>query len=216
MKTLFIDSSKKRLSVALANSNELLFVSNVDSYSRHSNFLMKEIINVLNKTNFTIYDVDNIVVLNGPGSFTGVRVGVTIAKTLAWVLSKKIYSLTTLEALALQDSDNSNIICSIFDKPKAGYLGIYLDDYKDENYYTIEEASKLVTNKEVTIVCLEEDDFTMNLYKELQNKNIVTLKVIDNYDYLKVINKALLTPSLNPHSVKPIYLKKIDVEKKKY
>ena len=91
MKTLFIDSSRKSLSIALANENKLLFVSNVNSYSKHSNYLMSEIQNIISNSNLTINDIDNIVVLNGPGSFTGIRVGVTIAKTLAWALNKKLY-----------------------------------------------------------------------------------------------------------------------------
>ena len=87
MKTLFVDSSRKSLSVALALNDELLLVSNVDSYSKHSNYLMNEIKRILEKFNLKPNDIDNYVVLNGPGSFTGVRVGVTVCKTLAWTLS---------------------------------------------------------------------------------------------------------------------------------
>ena len=83
LKTLFVDSSRKSLSVALALNDELLLVSNVDSYSKHSNYLMNEIKRILEKFNLKPNDIDNYVVLNGPGSFTGVRVGVTVCKTLA-------------------------------------------------------------------------------------------------------------------------------------
>ena len=99
LKTLFIDSSRKSLSVALAKEDKLVFVSNVNSYSKHSNFLMNEISKILNKFNLKPEDIDNYVILNGPGSFTGVRVGVTVSKTLAWTLSKKIYTINNLEAL---------------------------------------------------------------------------------------------------------------------
>ena len=97
MKTLFVDSSRKSLSVALALNDELLLVSNVDSYSKHSNYLMNEIKRILEKFNLKPNDIDNYVVLNGPGSFTGVRVGVTVCKTLAWTLSKKIYKLNNIK-----------------------------------------------------------------------------------------------------------------------
>ena len=53
LKTLFIDSSRKSLSVALANEDKLVFVSNVNSYSKHSNFLMNEISKILNKFNLS-------------------------------------------------------------------------------------------------------------------------------------------------------------------
>ena len=49
-----------------------------------------ELDKILNKFNLKPEDIDNYVILNGPGSFTGVRVGVTVSKTLAWTLSKKI------------------------------------------------------------------------------------------------------------------------------
>ena len=106
MKTLFVDSSRKSLSVALALNDELLLVSNVDSYSKHSNYLMNEIKRILEKFNLKPNDIDNYVVLNGPGSFTGVRVGVTVCKTLAWTLSKKIYKLNNLEALKVGIEDD--------------------------------------------------------------------------------------------------------------
>ena len=102
MKTLFIDSSRKSLSVALANEDKLVFVSNVNSYSKHSNFLMNEISKILNKFNLKPEDIDNYVILNGPGSFTGVRVGVTVSKTLAWTLSKKIFTIQQHLHLSLE------------------------------------------------------------------------------------------------------------------
>ena len=133
MKTLFIDSSRKSLSIALANENRLLFVSNVNSYSKHSNYLMSEIENIINKSNISAKDIDNIVVLNGPGSFTGIRVGVTIAKTLAWALNKKLYLLNNLEAIKA-DEENEIVIATIYDKPLSSYVGIYSNDLELEDY----------------------------------------------------------------------------------
>ena len=119
MITLFIDSSRKDLSVVLAKSDEIIYTSNINSFYRHSNFLMKEIVCALNKNSLKISDIDNIVVLNGPGSFTGVRVGVTVSKTLAWALNKKIYTLSTLKALSLQANEKT-VISVISDKRNSG------------------------------------------------------------------------------------------------
>ena len=58
MNTLFIDSSRKSLSIALASENKLIFVSNVNSYSKHSNYLMSEIASNLEKLNLSINDID--------------------------------------------------------------------------------------------------------------------------------------------------------------
>lgn len=212
MKTLFIDSSRKSLSVALASGDKLVFVSNVESYSKHSNYLMNEIQDKLNKSNLTIYDVDNIVVLNGPGSFTGVRVGVTISKTIAWVLSKKLYQLNNLEALKV-NTDNDIVICVIPDKEKNSYVGIYSDNNKYEDYASIDDDVFNIKDKNITIVSIEENPFMNNLNEKLSSCNKVDLKIIHDYDYLKVINYALSKPDINPHLAEPIYLKKIDAEK---
>ena len=213
MKTLFIDSSRKSLSVALANEDKLVFVSNVNSYSKHSNFLMNEISKILNKFNLKPEDIDNYVILNGPGSFTGVRVGVTVSKTLAWTLSKKIYTINNLEALKVGIKDDI-IISVIPDKNDFSYVGIY-DDKTEEKYLSIDDDLLNIHNKSITIVSMESSTYLNSLIEKLSKYNDVKTKIIDDYDYINVINYALSKESINPHLVKPLYLKKIDAEKKK-
>lgn len=213
MKTLFIDSSRKSLSIALANENKLLFVSNVNSYSKHSNYLMSEIESNLEKTHISINDIDNIVVLNGPGSFTGIRVGVTIAKTLAWALNKKLYLLNNLETIKA-DTQNEIVISIIYDKNASSYVGIYSNDSKIEDYLSLDSDLLDINNKNITIVYMEENEFASNLKAKLEINNNITLKKIDEYNYLKVIESAIKSGYINPHLAEPIYLKKIDAEKK--
>lgn len=213
MKTLFIDSSRKSLSVALAEEDKLLFVSNVNSYSKHSNFLMNEIKSILSKSNLKIYDIDNIVVLNGPGSFTGIRVGVTIAKTICWTLSKKLYQLNNLEALKV-GINNDMVISVIPDKSSNSYVGIYNLNDSVEDYLWVDDELFNIENKNITIVSMEENDFVNSLKEKLSLNNNVNVNIIKDYDYLKVINYAFLKGNINPHLAEPIYLKKIDAEKK--
>ena len=213
MKTLFIDSSRKSLSIALANENKLLFVSNVNSYSKHSNYLMSEIASNFEKIGISVNDIDNIVVLNGPGSFTGIRVGVTIAKTLAWTLNKKLYLLNNLEAIKA-NIENEIVISTIYDKSLSSYVGIYSEDSKIEDYLLLESDLLNINNKNITIVYMEENEFVSNLKTKLENNNNITLKKIEEYNYLKVIESAMMRGDINPHLAEPIYLKKIDAEKK--
>ena len=213
MKTLFIDSSRKSLSVALASQDKLIFVSNVNSYSKHSNFLMNEINNILNKFDLKPNDIDNYIVLNGPGSFTGIRVGVTVSKTLSWALSKKIYVLNNLEALKV-GIDNDIVISVIFDKDDYSYVGYYENNLIKEDYLSIDDNIFNIYNKNITIVSLEENNYIDKLKEKLSLNNKVNIKIINDYDYMSVINYALSKKDVNPHLVKPIYLKKIDAEKK--
>ncbi len=213
MKTLFIDSSRKTLSVALVNEDGFVFKSNVNTYSKHSNFLMNEINKGLNTAKVNVSEIDNFVVLNGPGSFTGIRVGITVAKTLAWVLGKKMYVLNNLEALKV-GNQNEVLITTIYDKPDHSYVGIYEGNKVVEDYLSIDDDKLKMKDKNITIISLDECDFVNKLYDNLKQYNNVNLKIIDDYEYLKVINYALLKPSINPHLIEPIYLKKIDAQKK--
>lgn len=212
MKTLFVDTSRKSLSIALADNDELLFISNVESYSKHSNYLMNEVKKVLSKFSLIPSDIDNFIVLNGPGSFTGIRVGVTVCKTLAWALHKKLYQLNNLEALKV-GKENDVVISIIPDKKDFGYVGIYTDE-EVLDYMSINDERLLISNKNITIVTMENNDFFESLRERLNVNNTITIKVVNDYDYLKVINYVLSKQDINPHLAEPIYLKKIDVEKK--
>ena len=212
MKTLFVDTSRKSLSIALADDDKLLFVSNVESHSKHSNYLLNEIKNILTMNNININEIDNYVVLNGPGSFTGVRVGITVCKTLAWTLSKKLYVINNLEALHLH-AKNDIVIAIIPDKKETAYVGIY-DDKKMEDYLNIYDSRLDIYNKNITIINMEENDFSKSLLEKLesQNNNVKLLK-IEDYDYQLLINNVLKLENINPHLAKPLYMKKIDAEK---
>ncbi len=213
MITLFVDSSSKYLKIALSEDDKLITSKIVNSHSKHSNFLIKEIIEILSEANLTINDIDNFIVLNGPGSFTGLRVGVTVIKTLSWAMKKKAYQLGNLKALSLHD--NGEVVISvIYDKDEASYVGIYGDEVK-EGYCTVSEVCCNLKNKEIVIVTLEENQYVNNLKAKLLLDNIVRVNIIENYNYLKVINYALSCDSVNPHILEPVYLKKIDAEKNK-
>ena len=207
MKTLFIDSTRKSLSVALASEGKLLFVSNVNSYSKHSNFLMNEIKNILEKENTDIYEIDDIVVLNGPGSFTGIRVGVTIAKTICWTLSKKLYQMSNLKALELCSEDY--VIPVITDNKTNGYVRIDGKDY----YANINDNIFNIEGKNINLVCMEESEFTSALLDRLKEHNEVNVQLIDDYDYIKIIDVAHEDGDINPHLADAVYIKRIDAEK---
>lgn len=214
MITLFIDSSKKKLSVALVSNDKLIGLSNIESYYRHSNFLMNEIEKILDESNIDVKDIDNIVVLNGPGSFTGTRVGVTVAKTLAWSLNKDIYVMSNLKALKIDVHDDV-VISVIYDKDDYSYVGIYEKESEIEDYIKIDSKIFDINNKKITICTMDDNNYVNTLKNNLSKNNSVTLKIIEDYDYLKLINYATSKEKVNPHLVNPIYLKKIDAEKKR-
>ena len=206
MISLFIDTSLNSLSFAICRDDTVLSSIRVEKVLKQSSVLMDTIVNVLKENNIDKKDIDNIIVLNGPGSFTGVRLGVTVAKTLAWSLNINLYLLSNLEALAIH-SNSKNKLAVIYDKKDYSYLGIYNVE-KTEGYININDVPDL---DDAEIIAFETNDFINEMLKQNYKLN---LKYINEYDYVKVVNYALKGIPCNVHLAEPIYLKKIDAEKK--
>lgn len=206
MISLFIDTSLNSLSFAICNNDNIIYSTRIEKVLKQSSVLMDAIVNGLKEHNIDKNDIDNIIVLNGPGSFTGVRLGITVAKTLAWSLGTNLYLLSNLEALAIH-SKSKNKLSVIYDKKDYSYLGIY-NSIKNESYIYVEDIPDF---EEGEIIAFE----TNNFIDEMLKKNYkLNLKYINDYDYLKVIDYALKQKPYDIHLAEPIYLKKIDAEKK--
>lgn len=212
MITLFIDSTRTNLFVSIIKDNEVLIKKNVQSYSKHSNYLMNTINDIFNDLKMDINIIDNIVVINGPGSFTGIRVGVTIAKTIAWTLSKRIYTLSTLEALKIH-SNNDEIISVIEDRNGYAYIGLFNNNKNVIDYMSIEDKRLNMSKKNISLVAFNNNDVLEKIYNKLSTNNKVDIIIVDDYDYVKLINYAIKKEPENVHAVSALYLKKIDAEK---
>ncbi len=102
MAQIAFDTSTKVLAVALADNNRILVETrvNLDSYT-HSEYLMKIIDESVSMAGISNKDLNAIGVVKGPGSFTGLRIGLAVAKGLAVALDLDIYTYTSLEAIAV-------------------------------------------------------------------------------------------------------------------
>lgn len=115
MNILAIDTSNQTLAIAVVKGNDVLFNSTKIVKNTHSVEAMPEIEKAINASGQTMQDIDRIAVAKGPGSYTGLRIGVTIAKTLAWTLNKELVAISSLEALALNCKNYTGFISPIFD-----------------------------------------------------------------------------------------------------
>jgi tRNA threonylcarbamoyladenosine biosynthesis protein TsaB len=97
---LTLDTATTVMAAALMNGRELLGESNVYGERNHSVHVISELERLLNEEGLTRDDVDGIAVGVGPGSYTGIRIAVTAAKTLAWAWGVPVTSISTLHALA--------------------------------------------------------------------------------------------------------------------
>ena len=96
---LYIDTSSNYLHSALLKENKLLDKISKNFNKDLSKYALSCIDKMLKNNNCTIDNIDKIIVINGPGSFTGIRIGLTIAKTIAWSIKMKIIEITSLMAL---------------------------------------------------------------------------------------------------------------------
>ena len=196
MKYLFIDTCTSNLIVSLIIDGNIVSCFNKKIENGMSNYLLKEIESQLNSNNIKASSIDAIFVSNGPGSFTGIRVGLTVAKVYAWSLNIKVIPVSSLEVLASTNTNNTNV--SLIDA-RRGYVyrGIY-DKYLNQ---VINDAY-ILYNKE-----------------DYKNYNIVSYDSFDNaicpnIDILKVIKKHENDEGINPHLLNPNYLKLTEAEEK--
>ena len=115
MKILAVDSSAKSASVAVADDEKLISESFVNVGLTHSETLMPMIESTLKTAGIGINDIERFCVTTGPGSFTGIRIGISAVKGMAQPQNKLCYGVSTLEAMAYYNEDFDGIICCAMD-----------------------------------------------------------------------------------------------------
>lgn len=197
---LVIDTSSSHVTVSIINDNTIVheFKKKID------NDIASKIMSIINmeltESDIDIKDIDRIFVVNGPGSFTGVRIGVTIAKTMAWALNIKVTPISSLELMATTQSTKKFIVPLIDARRGNVYAGVY-----DKDLNTVLD-DKLISISE--ILRFETLDYEFVSYDEI--KGIETIK--PNTDILKIANKHINDDGIIAHELKPNYLKLTEAE----
>lgn len=126
MKILAIDTSNYALGVALLNDNQVVGELITNLKKNHSVRAMPAIEQLMKDCEIKPSEIDKIVVAKGPGSYTGVRIGVTLAKTLAWTLNIPISGISSLEVLAMNGRYFDGYIAPLFDGRRGQiFTGLY-------------------------------------------------------------------------------------------
>ncbi len=115
MKILSVDSSSVSASVAITENGSILAESFINNGLTHSQTLMPMVEKTLNDAEISIKDIDLFAIANGPGSFTGVRIGIASVKGMADALGKRCVAVSTLEAIAEPLKNEDVIACSVMD-----------------------------------------------------------------------------------------------------
>ncbi len=115
MLILALESSAKAASAALLEDEKLIAQYSQCSGLTHSRTLLPMVDDMLKNTENTIAGVDLIAVAHGPGSFTGIRIGVSTVKGLAWAADKMCVGVSTLEAMAWHGVSAGGLVCPVMD-----------------------------------------------------------------------------------------------------
>lgn len=206
MRYLYIDTSSSYLYTAIVEDN-ILIDSIQEEYGQSlSEVALPKIVSMFNNNKLEARDIDKIIVVNGPGSFTGIRIGITIAKVYAWSLNIPITTISSLEAMAISSENQVVHIPMINARRGYVYAAIY-----DEN------QQELLKPQHIKQVDLEKE------YQKYPNREIITNDEFDNLEkvisyvpnMLKIVQRFKDKESINPHAINPDYLKLTEAEESK-
>ena len=206
MRYLYLDTSSSFLYAGIIEDNKLIDSICEEMASDLSKIALLKISNMFTNNNLKPTDIDKILVVNGPGSFTGIRVGITIAKTYAWGLKKDITTVTSLEAMAISSNFKGYKVPLIDARRGYVYASIF-DENNNEIFKACHISLELLKEKinELgnDVVIITNDDIDLEYNKEKYKPDI--LKIVQNYKDRE---------NVNPHLVNPEYLKLTEAEEK--
>ncbi len=192
MITVLLDSSNTNLSVGIAKDNLLLEYISYEAWQRQSEYMIVELNKLLEKHNIQKEDIKEVVVAKGPGSYTGVRIAITIAKTIAVALDAKLYAVSSLRA---QKDGVRPSICLINARSGRSYVGVY-------------EDQKILLND-----CIMKNDEVMNYIKDHPDYSVcgetkyLNIEGVMANNLQEMLNLKDSLESINPLSLKPVYMK---------
>ena len=173
MKILSVDSSSVSASVAITENGVTLAENFINNGLTHSQTLMPMVEKTLKDANVSVKDMELFAITNGPGSFTGVRIGIASVKGMADALNKKCVAISTLEAIAEPLKNEDCIACAVMDaRCNQVYTAIFENGNRlcEDKAVLIDELGKELKsyNKKVVFI----GDGSVLCYEKL--KDVVT------------------------------------------
>lgn len=220
MKILAIDTSSKICSVAILENDEVIDELNLDDGKTHSENLMPLVDEILKKNKIDIKQIEMLACCVGPGSFTGIRIGVASVKPIAEVLKIKLASVTSLETLARNVQNEDTIVSLIDARNNQVYAGIFDSNYNQKEEYIADDINVVIDilrkYENITVVgdgaILHKDLLSENLENtKFAEENIQSASNVGKIGYKKMQENKLLTAD----EIIPIYLRKSQAERLK-
>lgn len=218
MTVLAIDTSSEVLAIALAQEGKIIAEYSSLSHNKHSTRLMPAVVQLLDSVDLKPKDLAKIVVSKGPGSYTGVRIGLSTAKTLAWTLKIPVVGVSSLEALSLQLLGRNALVAPFFDaRRNRVYAGLYNPNgqsiIEDQNCLMTDWLDELVKiDQPIIFVSPDLDSFKAEITDHLgERANFVS----EGFNTTRPGLLALLADERQPediHQLVPSYLRLVEAE----
>jgi tRNA threonylcarbamoyladenosine biosynthesis protein TsaB len=224
MLTLAFDTTSKTAAVALLKDKEILYDTIVNTGLNHSEVILPAIDQALRRERIKITDIDLFACTIGPGSFTGVRIGVSTIKGLMLATSKPAAGISSLAALALNAGKTSKLICSVMD---AGRGQVYAAFYRyDKNEYLEQIGMEKAVHPKNILSNIDEEIYLVGdgaiKYADIicKNKKIIINSKLPKYIQASSvgilgIKKFHRKDLLNTETLIPVYLRPADALPKK-
>ena len=192
MYTILLDSSNTNLSVGLARDNLLLENISYEAWQQQSEYMIPELNKLLEKYEVKNDEISAVMVAKGPGSYTGVRIAITIAKTIAVALGCKLYAVSSLR---VQKDGKNPSICLINARSGRSYIGVYEgnDTILEDQIMKNDDVLKYIADHPAYSVC--GDVKYLGLEAKETNNVLEMLSLKEALEYV------------NPLSLKPVYMK---------
>ena len=212
MLILGIDTSTKICTCSIFDSeNGVIAETSLSVKKNHSNIVMPILDNLFKVSDLTINDIDKIAVAIGPGSFTGVRIALGIAKGLAMALNKLLIAVNELDILEAIAGGNENEIIPLIDARKERVYYKYQNTYVDD--YLINLISSFDKNKKYIFVGDGAINYT-NILKDNLGDNAVILPMYNSFPRASILCElALNKEEANIYTLEPEYISKSRAEK---
>ncbi len=195
MISLLLDSANRDLNIGLSQDDKIFDCISYTAWQRQSELMVKEIDVLLKRNNLSAKDIDELIVTIGPGSYTGIRIALTIAKTLAFALHKKIYAISSLAAQRIVDKKTITVINA---RSNRSYVAIYDGDgtvLVEEKVWPNDELLGWVNNGSRDFVISGDAKY---LGIDAYNPDVLQ-GMLEARKYTKAVDNVL--------TLKPIYLK---------
>lgn len=221
MRILAIDTSNQTLSIAVCEDKNIIGQHTITVKRNHSLTLMPAVTQLMQEVGLTPKEIDRFVVAQGPGSYTGLRIGVTTAKTLAYTLKKELVGVSSLKTLAANCVMVKGAIVPLFDARRNNvYTGAYeyindkLTTTIADRHIAIEEwLFQLQTLDTVYFVGEDAEKFRQQI------ETILPQAQINQIPQWQIPNSAVLAelgrlsePAADIHQFLPKYLKRVEAE----